>query len=1038
MGVNLHHNAVGAAGGQATLANAKDHAGSSSDAAGDEPGPGLSRPDATPPPGLPPGGGAMGDRIRAFDWSATSLGPIHDWPQCLVAATALLLHSPMAMVLLWGPEGTMIHNDAYAAFAGDRHLDQLGVDVRTGWPEVVEFNTHVLRTGLAGGSLRYHDYLMRLNRTGTPQDVWMDLSYSPVFDEAGRPAGVLAMVVETTATVLARRRIATDHGRLEQLFEQSPTFMALLGGPEHRFELVNPGYRQLIGHREVVGLTVAEALPDAVAQGYLALLDGVYHSGDPYIANGAIYAVEPDPDGHVDLRVIDFVFQPIRDAAGMVTGIFVEGADVTDRAAIERDLRDSEARLRFLDRLGERTMPLTDPDAIMAITTELIAANLGASRCTYADVDADEDHCTVGGGWARPGTPPASGRHRLTDFGPSAVASLHGGDALVVCDATAGLPAAGAARLAALGVRATVVIPLIRDGRLQALLAVHDAHPRQWSTAEILVMRQAAQRSWALVERVRAEAALRDLNATLEVRVAERAAAVRQGEQTIRTVFENSFMDQTLLSTTGEVVYVNATALAGIGATAAAVIGRQFAETPWFVATPGASEQVRGGIARAAAGNSVRLHLALDLPTGARVYDYSLRPALDAQGEVVAIVSEAIEITARVRAEDALRQAQKMEAVGQLTGGLAHDFNNLLAAISGNLELLERRIAQGKVDGLARYIDGATQGARRAAALTQRLLAFSRRQTLDPRPTDADRLITDMTDLIRQSVGPTVTVEFTPTEGLWPINVDASQLENALLNLCVNARDAMAPDGGRLAIRTDNAVLGEGDVLRRDVVAGDYVRISVIDGGAGMPPEVIQRAFDPFFTTKPIGHGTGLGLSMVYGFARQSGGQVRIESVEGQGTTICLCLPRFHGVADAVADADAPVPVPEQGAGETVLVIDDEPVLRALIAEVLAEAGYRVLEAGDGAAGLLLLESGARIDLLLTDVGLPGGMNGRQVADVARVSRPALRVLFITGFADIAAVGHAGSWGGLEPGMGVLTKPFPVASLIAKVREMLD
>ena len=1035
---------MGAARGRTTLAQVDDHASpSSADSAGQasRSAPGNdSANGAGAPRGLPPGGGVMGDRIRAFDWSATPLGPIASWSPGLIAATALLLHSPTAMVLLWGPSGTMIHNDAYAAFAGSRHRDQLGAAVHAAWPEVVDFNTHVLRTCLAGGSLQYRNYPMRLNRDGVEQDVWMDLSYCPVFDESGRPEGVLTMVADTTAAVLAQARIAADHGRLAQLFEQAPTFMALLGGPEHRFELVNPGYRRLIGHREVLGQTVAASLPGAVEQGYVALLDEAYRSGRPYNANSAVYLVEPDAEGHVEQRVIDYVFQPIRDAAGTVTGIFVQGADVTDRAAIERDLRDSEARLRFLDELGERTVPLGDAGTIMAITTELIARHLGASRCTYADVDAtgeeQGDGCTVGGGWVAPGGAPIGGRHRLRDLGPAAVALLRAGEPLVVGDARADMPAT--APFEALGVRATVCIPLLRDGRLDALLAVHDASPRRWSPAEILVMRQAAMRSWALVERVRAEAALRDLNATLEARVEERAAAVRQGEQTIRTVFENSFMDQTLLSTTGELVYVNATALAGIAAVADAVIGRPFAETPWFAATPGAPDQVRGGIVRAAAGDNVRLHLALDLPTGQRVYDYSLRPAFDGAGTVVAIVSEAIEITARVRAEDALRQAQKMEAVGQLTGGLAHDFNNLLAAISGNLELLERRIAEGQVVGLARYIDGATQGARRAAALTQRLLAFARRQTLDPRPTDADRLIAGMTDLIRQSVGPAVTVEIATTEGLWPINVDASQLENALLNLCVNARDAMAPAGGPLTIHTDNVVLGERDVLRRDVVAGDYVRISVIDGGAGMPPEVIQRAFDPFFTTKPIGHGTGLGLSMVYGFARQSGGQVRIESVEGQGTTICLCLPRHHGTAAVAVDAGDPVASPEQGAGETVLVIDDEPVLRALIVEVLEEAGYRVLAAGDGAAGLRLLEGGARIDLLVTDVGLPGGMNGRQVADAARLSRPALRVLFITGYADVAAVGQPGAWGGLDPGMGVLTKPFPVAGLIAKVRDMID
>ena len=384
-------------------------------------------------------------------------------------------------------------------------------------------------------------------------------------------------------------------------------------------------------------------------------------------------------------------------------------------------------------------------------------------------------------------------------------------------------------------------------------------------------------------------------------------------------------------------------------------------------------------------------------------------------------------------AQEALRQAQKMEAVGQLTGGIAHDFNNLLTGITGSLELLASRIAQGRYDAVGRYLGAAQGAAQRAASLTQRLLAFSRRQTLDPRPTDVNRLVAGMEDLIRRSVGPNVQVEVVGAGGLWPTLVDPPQLENALLNLCVNARDAM-PEGGRITIETANKWLDERAALERELPAGQYVSLCVTDTGTGMTPEVIGRAFDPFFTTKPIGAGTGLGLSMIYGFVRQSGGQVRIYSELGLGTTFCLYLPRHHGAAPQVDTAPHAVVRASTDRSETVLVVDDEPTVRMLVAEVLAEAGFTALEAADGAAGLNILESGARVDLLVTDVGLPGGLNGRQVADAGRVLRPGLKVLFITGYAENAAVGN----GHLEPGMQVLTKPFAMTALADRIREMIE
>ncbi len=383
--------------------------------------------------------------------------------------------------------------------------------------------------------------------------------------------------------------------------------------------------------------------------------------------------------------------------------------------------------------------------------------------------------------------------------------------------------------------------------------------------------------------------------------------------------------------------------------------------------------------------------------------------------------------------EAALRQSQKMEAVGQLTGGLAHDFNNLLTGITGSLELLGTRVSQGRLDGLDRYIGAAQGAARRAAALTHRLLAFSRRQTLDPTPTDVNRLITSMEELIRRTVGPAVAIEVIGAAGLWSVLIDAHQLENALLNLCINGRDAM-PDGGRITIETANTWLDERAARERELPPGQYVSLCVTDTGTGMTTDVIARAFDPFFTTKPIGQGTGLGLSMIYGFVRQSGGHVRIYSELGQGTTMCLYLPRHLGAA---ADLEAAVERPEistAGAGETVLVIDDEPTVRMLVTEILEDLGYTAIEAADGPAGLRILQSEVRIDLLVTDVGLPGGMNGRQVADAGRAIRPAMKVLFITGYAENAAINH----GHLEPGMHVLTKPFAMTALASRIKDLID
>lgn len=409
-------------------------------------------------------------------------------------------------------------------------------------------------------------------------------------------------------------------------------------------------------------------------------------------------------------------------------------------------------------------------------------------------------------------------------------------------------------------------------------------------------------------------------------------------------------------------------------------------------------------------------------------------PIRDDEGELIGFAKVTRDLSEKRAIEDQLRQSQKMEAVGQLTGGLAHDFNNLLTGISGSLEMMQARIAQGRITEVDRYLMAAQGAVKRAASLTHRLLAFSRRQTLDPKPTDVNRLLTDIEELVRRTVGrPGIEVEAVGASGLWTTLVDPNQLENAILNLCINARDAM-PDGGKITLEASNKWLDERAARKHDLPVGQYVSVCVTDTGIGMTPEVIAKAFDPFFTTKPIGEGTGLGLSMIYGFARQSGGQVRIYSEVGQGTTMCIYLPRYAEDAQLEDQADETVKDDAHGEGEVVLVIDDEPTIRMLIAEVLAESGYAVIEASDGPAGLKILDSTSRIDLLITDVGLPGGMNGRQVADAARVSRPNLKVLFITGYAENAVIGQSR----LENGMFVMTKPFQMELLAHKIREIIE
>ncbi len=860
----------------------------------------------------------MAEKVRAFAWGDTPLGPTQNWPAALKITVDAMIASKFPQCLFWGPDLIAIYNDGYLPMLGAKE-EALGKPLRESWSENWADLKPIADRAMAGEAVYYEDFPLETTRNGHRETAYFTYCYSPIRDEAGNVLGMIDTVIETTETVRGRLRLASEAERYRQMFENAPGFMAMLSGPDHVFQYANPTYLTLVGNRDVVGKTVADALPETVAQGYIDRLDEIRRTGEPHRAVGARYSFPSVLKRAVDHRYLDFVYQPIKDESGSVTDIFVSGIDVTERTISEASVRKSEARLRFLDDLGLKVANAHDADTILAITTRMVGEYLSISNCAYADMDEDEDGFTIRGDWAADGSPSIVGHYSLADFGQLAVSNLTRGLPLIVNDNRRELAPDEAKTFQDIGIAATICMPLLRDGRLTALMAIHDKVPHHWSDGELALIREVTERSWAHIQRSRSEADLRataeelaELNATLEVRVEERTAALQQ-------------------------------------------------------------------------------------------------------------------------AEEALRHSQKLEAVGQLTGGLAHDFNNLLAGIGGSLDLMTTRLAQGRVADVDRYLLGAQSAVKRAAGLTQRLLAFSRRQTLDPKAADVNRLVAGMQELITRSVGPAVEVETVAAGGLWTAFVDTGQLENALLNLCINARDAM-PDGGKLTIETGNRWLDQRAAKVRNLPPGQYISLCVSDTGTGMTRDVIERAFDPFYTTKPTGQGTGLGLSMVYGFAGQSGGTVRIYSELGKGSMVCIYLPRHIADPDQAEVITSIEAAPRATGNTTVLVVDDEPLVRMVAVEILEELGYDVLEAGDGPTAVKVFESRPDIELLVTDVGLPNGMNGRQLADAVRTTRPDLKVLFITGYAENAVLNH----GHLEPGMQVMTKPFASDALGHRVRELID
>ena len=811
------------------------------------------------------GGGEAGALIRSMDWAGHPLGPPEKWPESLRTALAICLNSAIASAVYWGPDFITLYNDVWAQQQAGRHPWAMGRPARDAradiWSTLEPQFSEVRATGRGVSVVDQH---LAIQRNGD-RESWWSYSVIPLYDTDGTVGGLLTQGFETTAQIKARQLLDMETSRLRDMFRQAPGAVAVLRGPEHVYEIANEAYFELVQRRDILGKSLAEALPELVEQGFVELMDTVFRSGEPFVGRSVPIAINRSDTGLPETRMMDFVYQPIRNAMGEVADIFVEATDVTERVMGEAALRESEERFRLVAESAPVMLWMGDAQG----------------RCLYLNRAQREF-------WG------------VTDEG------------FATFDWNSTVHPEDVAMLAA---------PFIKGMSEQAGFSVEARY-------------------------FRADGQVRLLNTNAEPR---------------------------------------------------------FGPDGEFLGMIGVNADV----------------------TDVREAQSALARSRD---DLEAAVRERTDKL--MSAESQLRQAQKMEAIGQLTGGIAHDFNNMLAVVMSGLNLLQRKLAKGETD-VSRYIEGSMEGARRAAALTSRLLAFSRQQQLAPETLDANRLVQGMTDLLSRTLGEAIRVETVLSAGLWQTLADANQLESAILNLAVNARDAME-HGGKLTIETANAHIDDAYATEYAVAAGQYVMIAVTDTGEGMTPEVMAKAFDPFFTTKAVGKGTGLGLSQVFGFIRQSGGHVKIYSEQGHGTTVKVYLPRNHG-SGLVGDSKKVDGDVSSGTGEVVMVVEDEERVRAYSVEALKELGYVVIEANSPHDALRMIESGMPLSLLFTDVVMPE-MNGRQLAERAERARPGLKVLYTTGYTGNAALSN----GLLDPGTLYLSKPFTIDQLAHKVRQALD
>ncbi|MEP7282112.1 MAG: PAS domain-containing protein [Rubrivivax sp.] len=948
-------------------------------------------PDPRPEAAFLAGDGEMARRIRAHDWASTPIGAVDSWPASLRTMVRMALTTQHPVFIFWGPQHICLYNDAYAPSIGpEKHPGILGRPAREAWAEIWHIIGPQIDQVLRGdGSTWHENQLVPILRHGELQDVYWTYSYGPI-DEAAAPkgvGGVLVLVTETTRHVLAERRLASEHERLLQLFEQAPIFAAIVSGPPYVFELANPGYRALVGDRDVVGRRLDEVLPEAVEQGYLELLDRTYRSGRPYIAQGARFRLR-GADGSTQERTVDFVYQPIIDATGATARIFVAGVDVSARVEAQRALAFREEQLRLATDAGD--IGLWDVDLVheTLFWPARVKAMFGISP-------------------ERPVT--------LADF----YDGLHPDDRAHTTEAFAA--AVDPARRAVYDVEYRTV------GKEDGVERWVAARGRAIFDDDGRCLRCVGA-AIDITGRKSAEARLRELNETLERRLSDYLAE----RKTLLEIVDGSDVGVQALGPDLRFIAINRAvadqyhAIWGfrpaVGDSLTALLGSR----------PEALSAATALWKRALAGEEfTEIQEFGDGHRERRWYEMRFNPLFDPQGRRIGAYQIAYDVTERLRqqarldrAELALRQTQKMEAVGLLTGGIAHDFNNLLQAIRGNFELIRRL---GDDPRRTREIaDKGVDVTKRGARLTAQLLSFSREQSLDVQAVDVGALLRGMEDLLRTTVGGGVQLTLDPGDApLWAL-ADPTQLDMALLNLAINARDAM-PQGGELRLSVRAAAREAGAAPPR----GEAVEIRAADTGLGMTADVVARAFEPFFTTKPVGSGSGLGLAQVYGMAERAGGSVRLDSEPGRGTAVVIRLPH---AAESLLPTATPraEPGPQAGPGRsaTVLLVDDDADVRRLIGTALRSFGYNVLQAVDGPSGLEQLDAGP-VDLLLLDFAMPG-MDGATMARAAHRRHPELPIVLISGYSDSEAIDAT-----IRDGALLLRKPFGLDTLRDVVEMVL-
>jgi len=946
---------------------------------------------------IPTGGGELGALIRQFDWAKTSLGPLAAWPQSLKTITETLLRSPVPIVLLWGEDGIMIYNDAYSVFAGGRHPKLLGSKVRDGWAEVADFNDNVMKVGLRGRTLAYRDQELTLYRHGRPEQVWMNLDYSPVMNEAGEPAGVIAIVVETTQRVMAERQLRhvneilfasqralkdreSELARVQQIARIGGVNVDLRNGFDNGKRA--PEYLEIHGLDPDTSDThegwVRRLHPDDRDRALQHFLTTINGSGTHYSAE---YRIVRPNDGQI--RWIACEAEIERDEKGRPLRLVGAHMDITDRNLAKELLKESEARFRLIANSAPVPMWVSKLDRTRGFANQAYLDFLGMG---YEEALAFD--------WRK---------------------ILHPDDLdRIVKESVAG---------------ETSLKPFVLEARYRRADGAwrwmrSESQPRWDPAGKHIGFIGVAHDITTAKE---AENDLRRLNETLERRIKERTSQLESNEAQLRAIFETSNQYQGLLDLQGNVVYANKTSLAGIQAAEADIIGKPFWDSPWFSGTPGAGEVIRQGFAMVIHGESIRSEMLLHLPIGDRYFDFAMRPVFDQHRAVAAVLPEAVDITERRQAEEALRQSQKMEAIGQLTGGVAHDFNNLLTIIRSATDFLRRRELTD--DRRRRYIDAISDTVDRASKLTGQLLAFARRQPLTPQVFDVGAQVEAIAQLVRPLVGGRIQIGLEIRDPECFATADIAQFETTLINLAVNSRDAMEDEGAiSIGVEKADAIPASGTSRRR---SGKFIAISVKDTGTGIPSDRLTAIFEPFYTTKEVGKGTGLGLSQAVGFAKQSGGEIVVTSVLNQGSTFTIYLPQADvpgGQADtAAANSEATI----SGRGHRILVVEDNEEVGKFSTELLQDLGYATRRADNARQALALIAADElAFDLVFSDVIMPG-MTGVELATIIRERYPGLPVVLTSGYSSVLAENA-------HHGFELIQKPYSVEVLSRTLRRAIS